>query len=299
VALTFPISPMKAGLGSLPADDDRWAFEIKHDGYRTLAFVDGSSVRLQSTKGLDVTATYPELGDLPSGVHADVAILDAEFVVLDDDGRPRFELVQRHERPGALYIFDVLRIEGHDTIGLPYEDRRRLLEQLVEPGDHWLVPTHRVGDGKALMEATGAQGLEGVMAKRLGSVYTPGKRSPNWRKIKHRRRVEVAIGGFTTGEGNRAGTFGSLLVGRRAGDSLVFAGGVGTGFDQATLEALHRRLRELETADCPFEPPPPPAYRRGAHWVAPALSATIEITEFTNDGLVRHASFVELTEGEP
>jgi bifunctional non-homologous end joining protein LigD len=128
-------------------------------------------------------------------------------------------------------------------------------------------------------------------------VYTPGKRSPNWRKIKHRRRVEVVIGGFTTGEGNRAGTFGSLLVGRQDGDSLVFAGGVGTGFDQATLEALHRRLRDLETADCPFEPPPPPAYRRGAHWVDPELGATIEITEFTNDGLVRHASFVELTEG--
>lgn len=229
--VSFPVAPMKAGLGTLPADEDRWAYEIKYDGYRTLAFVDGGEVRLQSTNLHDVTRTYPELQGLHSGVHADTAVLDGEFVVLDDDGQPRFELVQRHDRPGALYLFDVLRIGDHDTIGLPYEDRRRLLDQLVEPGDHWLVPTHRVGDGAALLEATELQGLEGVMAKRLGSTYVPGKRSPNWRKIKHRRRVDVVIGGFTTGDGNRSSTFGSLLVGRWDGDALVFAGGVGTGFD--------------------------------------------------------------------
>jgi bifunctional non-homologous end joining protein LigD len=294
VALTFPVEPMKAGLGSLPADDDRWAYEIKYDGYRTLAFIDSGSVRLQSTKGLDVTSNYPEVAGVPDGVNADVAILDAEFVVLDDDGRPRFELVQRHERPGALYIFDVLRIDDHDTIGLPYEDRRRLLDQLVEPGPGWLVPAHRVGGGPELLEATGTQGLEGIMAKRLGSIYTPGKRSPNWRKIKHRRRVDVVVGGFTTGDGNRANTFGALLVGRWDGDTLVFAGGVGTGFTQALLDELSGRLRDLEIDDCPFEPPPPVAYRRAARWVDPVLTATIEMTEFTNDGLVRHASFVEL-----
>lgn len=287
---------MKAGLGRLPSDDDNWAYEIKYDGYRTLAFVDDGHLRLQSTNLHDVTATYPELAELPTGVHAGTAILDAEFVVLGDDGRPRFELVQRHERPGALYIFDVLRVDDHDTIGLPYEDRRRLLEQLVEPGDSWLVPAHRVGDGAALLAATDEQGLEGVMAKRLGSTYVPGKRSPNWRKIKNRRRADVVIGGFTTGDGNRASTFGSLLVGVRQGDALVFAGGVGTGFDQPTLESLRRRLDDLRTDACPFDPPPPAAYRRQARWVAPELVATIELAEFTNDGLVRHASFVELAD---
>lgn len=299
MALTFPVEPMKASLGSLPTDDDRWAYEVKYDGYRTLAFVDGGSVRLQSTKGLDVTGTYPELRRLPEGVHADTAVLDGEFVVLDDDGRPRFELVQRHERAGALYVFDVLRIDGHDTIGLPYEQRRSLLDQLVEPGDHWMVPSHRVGDGAALLAATGEQGLEGIMAKRLGSLYTPGKRTPNWRKIKHRRRVDVVIGGFTTGDGNRSSTFGALLVGRWDGDRLAFAGGVGTGFSQATLESLTDRLRTLRTDACPFDPPPPAAYRRGAVWVDPRLTATIEMTEFTNDGFVRHASFVTLREDTP
>ena len=292
--LTFPVEPMKARLGGLPPNDDDWAYEVKYDGYRTLAFVDGDHVRLQSTSLHDVTATYPELADLPTGVHADVAVLDAEFVVLDDDGRPRFELVQRHERPGALYVFDVLRIGDHDTIGLPYEDRRRLLDQLVEPGASWLVPAHRVGGGEALLAATGEQGLEGIMAKRLGSTYVPGKRSPNWRKIKNRRTVDVVIGGYTAGEGNRSSSFGALLVGRWQGDALVFAGGVGTGFDQHTLESLHRRLADIGTDSCPFEPAPPAAYLRRAHWVEPQLSATIEIAEFTNDGLVRHASFIRL-----
>jgi bifunctional non-homologous end joining protein LigD len=294
--LTFPVEPMRAVLGDLPHDDDRWAYEIKYDGYRTLAFVDGMSLRLQSSSCRDVSDTYPELADLPGGVNAETAVLDGELVVLDDDGTPRFELVQRHERPGVLFVFDVLRIGEHDTIGLPYEDRRRLLEQLLEPGDHWSVPSHRIGGGAELLAATGERGLEGIMAKRLGSPYVPGKRSPNWRKVKHRRRVELAIGGFTSGSGNRSGTFGALLVGRRAEDGLVFAGGVGTGFDQRRLVELGARLRDLATGTCPFTEPPPSGYRRTATWVEPTLTALIEITEFTNDGLVRQASFVELVE---
>ena len=146
-----------------------------------------------------------------------------------------------------------------------------------------------------MFDATEAQGLEGIMAKRLGSLYQPGKRSPNWRKVKHRRRVEVIVGGFTEGSGNRSSTFGALLVGRRDGDRLAFAGGVGTGFDQETLAAMTPRLRDLEQPECPFDPLPPVSYRRGAHWIEPVLTATIEITEFTNDGLVRHATFLSLT----
>ena len=293
-ALTFPVAPMKATLGTLPSVDDGWAYEIKWDGYRTLAFIGDGRVRLQSSNLHDVTATYPEFDELPTGVHAPVAILDTELVVLDDEGRPRFELVQRHQRQAVLYVFDVLRIGDHDTISLPYEDRRRLLDQLVEPGDNWLIPAHRIGDGAALLSATFEQGLEGVMAKRLGSTYLPGKRSPNWRKIKNRRRVEVVIGGYTAGGGNRSTTFGSLLVGRWDGDVLVFAGGVGTGFDQRLLGSLSARMRSLTVTDCPFSPPQPAAYRRAATWVEPTLRATIEIAEFTNDGFVRHASFIGL-----
>jgi bifunctional non-homologous end joining protein LigD len=294
--LTFPVAPMKAGIGTIPADDERWAFEIKWDGYRTVAFVDGDAVRLQSSNLYDVTHKYPELWGLASGVHAGGAILDGELVVLDDQGRPRFELIQVHTRQAAFVVFDVLQIDGRDTIGLPYEDRRRLLDQLVEQGDNWFVSAHQIGDGAALLQATCDQDLEGVMAKRLGSTYTPGKRTPDWRKVKNRRRVELVIGGFRRGEGNRSGSFGSLLVGRYDGDTLRFAGGVGTGFDQRRLESMTRLMRGLATGECPFDPPPPTSYRKGATWIRPELRALVEITEFTNEGYVRQASFVDLIE---
>jgi bifunctional non-homologous end joining protein LigD len=287
---------MKASLGTLPPDDDAWAYEIKWDGYRTIAFVDAGQVRLQSTNLLDVTNKWPEIGGLAEDVHAERAVLDGELVVLDDAGRPRFELIQRHQRQAAFYIFDVLSVEGSDTIGLAYEDRRRLLSGLVDAGDNWMVPAHRVGDGAELLAATAEQGLEGVMAKRLGSTYQIGKRTPNWRKVKNRTRVEVVIGGYTAGTGNRSSTFGALLVGRFDGDVLVFAGGVGTGFKQRTLEDLSARLKTLRTTQCPFEPPPPREYLRNATWVEPVLRATVEIAEFTNEGFVRHSSFVELAD---
>jgi bifunctional non-homologous end joining protein LigD len=296
VPLTFPVAPMKASLGGLPADDERWAYEVKWDGYRTIAFVGDGGVRFQSTNLHDVTPRYPELAGLAEDVHASTAVLDAEMVVLDDAGHPRFDLIQRHEREAVLQVFDVLRIDDHDTIALPYEDRRRLLDELVTPGENWVVPGHRIGGGAELLEATGAAGLEGVMAKRLGSTYTPGKRTQNWRKIKHRRRAELVIGGYTAGDGNRASTFGSLLVGRRESDRLAFAGGVGTGFDQARLESLVTRFRDLETPTCPFDPPPPRRYLRTARWIEPVLTATVEMTEFTNEGLVRQASFIDLRE---
>ena len=205
MTLSFPVAPMKATLGTMPASDDGWAYEIKWDGYRTLAFVDGDRVRLQSSNLIDVTHKYPELHELPGAVAAERAILDAELVVLDDLGRPRFELIQRHERQAALFVFDVLSIDGHDTIALPYEDRRRLVGDVLERGENWMVPAHRIGDGQALLEATEAQELEGIMAKRLGSTYKPGARTKEWRKVKHRRRTEVVIGGYTPGAGNRTG----------------------------------------------------------------------------------------------
>lgn len=277
-----------------------WAFEVKWDGFRTIVHVADGAARLQSTAGHDVTARWPEFAGLPGSVNAGAVILDAELVVVDDDGRPRFELAQQSgvgsPREAVLQLFDVLQIDGVDVIDLPYEARRRLLEQLVEPGPNWIVPAHRVGGGAELLAATAEQGLEGVVAKRLDSTYRPGTRSKDWRKIKHRTRVELTIGGFTAGAGNRASTFGALLVGQPTNVGLRFAGGVGTGFDQRTLESLTARLRGLVIDDCPFDPAPQPAVQRGTTWVEPTLRATIEIAEFTNDGLVRHATFLRLTD---
>ena len=301
MSLRFPVLPMKATMGSTGAvpDGDDWAFEIKWDGYRTIVHVADGRARLQSTAGHDVTERWPEFAGLADSVNARSAILDGELVVFDDDGRPRFELVQRSgvgtDRQAVIQFFDVLQIDGNDTIDLPYLDRRRLLDQLVEPGDNWTVPSFRLGDGSALVAATAEQGLEGVIAKHVDSRYRPGARTKDWRKIKNRTLVELTIGGFTTGTGNRSDTFGALLVGRPSPTGLQFAGGVGTGFDQRTLRMLADRLRELAVDECPFDPPPPSTIGRTAQWVDPVLQARVEIAEFTNDGLVRHASFVDLT----
>ena len=296
MTLRYPVEPMKAGIGTLPTDDENWAYEIKWDGYRTLAFVDGGRTRWQSSNLIEVTAKYPELAEFAGSVNAGSAIVDGELVVLDEQGRPRFELMQQHATQVAFYAFDVLSVDGHDTISQPYERRRELLAGLLEPGQNWMVPAHRIGDGAALVEATVERGLEGVMAKRLGSLYVPGKRSPNWRKVKNRHPVEVVIGGYKPGTGNRGTTFGSLLVGVAEADGLRFAGGVGTGFNQRTLHDLLARLTRLRTDTCPFLTLPPREYTRDAIWVRPEMRAEVEITEFTNEGYVRHSSFVRLVE---
>jgi bifunctional non-homologous end joining protein LigD len=290
------IVPMKAVTGPLPPpnEDDRWAYEIKWDGYRTIAFVEDGHVRLQSTNLLDLTARWPELGGLASAVHARQAVLDGETVALAPDGTPRFELLQRHEVAVTYVIFDVLSIDGNETMGLAYEERRRLLMDLVTPGGHWIVPDHHIGGGQDLLQAARERALEGVMAKRLGSTYQPGKRSPAWRKVKVRRQQEMVIGGWTPGAGSRDGVFGSLLLGYYVDDALHFGGGVGTGFDRKLLESLQRRLDALATKDCPFDPAPPAPVRRNAHWVRPELVCEVAFAEWTFDGIVRQASFLGL-----
>jgi bifunctional non-homologous end joining protein LigD len=301
--------PMKASLGSLPGGDE-WAFEIKWDGYRTIVHIFNGAVQLQSSAGHDVTSRWPELNGIAGAVNASSAILDGELLVFDDDGQPRFDLVQRSgigatnlvdepRREAAIHLFDVLDIEGTDTTGLGYLDRRQLLNQLIEPGSNWLVPAHQIGDGTSLLSATREQNLEGVIAKRLNSRYFPGKRTKEWLKIKNRQLVQLVVGGFTAGEGNRSSTFGSLLVGRRIvvgkKPKLMYAGGVGTGFDQSALETLAGLLSDLRTDTCPFDSSP--RHQRDVRWVEPAIEISVEIAEFTNDGLVRHASFVDVVAG--
>lgn len=319
--LSFPVAPMKATLrtsGSTVPPGDDWAFEIKWDGHRTLAHLVGGVARFQSTSGLDSTSRWADVAGVVDAVATD-AILDGEMTVIGDDGRPDFGLTQkridRTRHRAVFQIFDVLQIGAHETIALPYVDRRSLLERLVEPGDNWQVPAHRVGGGAELLAATADHGLEGIIAKRLDSTYRPGTRSKDWLKVKNRRRVELVVGGYTKGEGNRSSSFGSLVVGvdtAAAADPEVeralteplahgdvrFAGGVGTGFTGTTLDLLGARLRDLTIDECPFDDPTsiPAALRRTVAWVRPVLRVVVDIAEFTNAGHVRHASFVEVTD---
>jgi bifunctional non-homologous end joining protein LigD len=303
--------PMKAIAGELPTGDE-WTYEVKWDGMRALSFVEGGRLRVQSANERDVTVSWPELAGLPEALPAAAVLLDGELVATDDEGRPSFGRLQQRmhigvaaeaarrasDVPVTYVVFDVLHLDGHDLTTLPLVDRRRLLEQVVEPAPRWrLSPVHE--DGELLLEVADAQGLEGVVAKRRDSIYVPGARVRSWCKVKVRRHQEVVVGGWIPGEGNREGRLGALLVGVHDapgdGGPLRYAGRVGTGYSTAELARLADQLRPLETDEGPFDPPPPrPDGRRGATWVRPELVAEVAYGEWTSDHRLRHPSYLGL-----
>jgi bifunctional non-homologous end joining protein LigD len=281
----FGIAPMKAVASDSAPTGEGWAYEPKWDGYRTLAFVNRGRLRLQSTRLRDVTTRWPELAGLADAVHGPAAVLDGEVVVVGPDGRPSFERLARGEGPATYVVFDVLSIGGIETVELPYRDRRRLLEQLLDPGPNWRVTPSQVGDGDALVEATRSLGVEGVIAKRLDSSYLPGKRSAAWRKIKHRNVQEFVVGGWLPGRGPQG--IGSLLVGHHgSGGRLQWCGAVGSGLDDATARRLRPLLEHATQTDSPFDPTPEVA---GApRWCHPELVVQVAFAEWTAEGRLRH-----------
>jgi bifunctional non-homologous end joining protein LigD len=301
------VQPMLATLGELPPaeEDADWAYEMKWDGVRTVAYVDGGRLRLLSRNDRDVTQTYPEVRGLAEQLGSVPAVLDGEVVALDAAGRPDFGLLQRRmgvtkpaqvrrlvdEVPVVYLVFDVLYLGGRSTTGLPYTDRRSLLEGLGLEGAAWAVPPASFGGGAEMLEASRERGLEGVVAKRLDSRYLPGRRSPHWRKVKNLRTQEVIVAGWRPGSGRRAGKIGSLLLGLPSDEGLVYVGHVGTGFTDAALAEAQRRLKPLERKTSPFAVGPPRADARDAHWVTPKLVGEVTFTEWTGDGRLRHPSW--------
>jgi bifunctional non-homologous end joining protein LigD len=228
---------------------------------------------------------------LADGVNAHEAILDGEMVALDDKGRPSFSLLQQGGGALSYVVFDVLQVDGRDVTSLPYQDRRRLLEELVEPGPHWLVsPRHP--DGEALMDAAKARELEGIMAKRVDSTYEIGRRSGVWRKVKYRPQQEFVVGGWVPGTGSREHTMGAILVGVYEGRKLRFAGRVGTGFKERELQRLMARFAELASDVCPFDPPPPRSTSRIARWMRPEMVVEVAFAEWTHEDILRQSSYL-------
>jgi bifunctional non-homologous end joining protein LigD len=266
-------------------DDDDWWFELKWDGYRCLADHRQSELRLRSRRGLDLSTRFPEIADLelPAGW-----VLDGEVVVFDESGRPDFSLLQAGE-PAGYVVFDVLETPAGPLFDRPLEERRSLLAEADLPSQ--VVTAEPVkGDGVALFDAIVAQGLEGMMAKRSGSLYTPGRRSPDWRKIAYRKRMRAVVGGWLPGQGGRASTFGSLLMGLVAGDDrLRYIGAVGSGFSDSQLGPIANALHTLERPISPFGDPS--AVPARAHWTAPALVIAIEYREWTRDRRLRAPVF--------
>jgi bifunctional non-homologous end joining protein LigD len=297
------IEPMRARLGALPTDAGAFAYEVKWDGIRAVARIDRGHLDLTGRNGTDYRPRYPELRPLGAALGSTRAILDGEIVAFDEAGRPSFERLQSRmhltgeaaikrrsrELPVTYVAFDLLWLDGHLTTGLPYRDRRRLLAELELDGPNWRVPAHHESDGAALLHATREQGLEGIVAKRLDSVYEPGRRSGAWIKVKNVGRQEVVIGGWAPGEGRRSGSFGALCVGVHDEDgALRYVGKVGTGFDESMLALLTRELTDRRRDTSPFEGRQPP---RGTLFVEPELVGDIEFREWTRTGTLRAPSF--------
>ena len=288
------IQPMLATAVERPFDDPNWLFEIKWDGYRAVAFIDDGGVRLVSRNQNDLTAQYPELRDMPKFIKAKRAVVDGEVVALDEQGRPSFSLMQQRTgfRPGKprlpgrqgvpviYYAFDLIYVDGYDLRRVKLEERKQLLETLVENSPVVHFSDHYPEKGLALFEAAKQRGLEGIVAKKRKSLYEE-KRSREWLKIKITQRQECVIGGYTDPEGSRQ-YFGSLVLGLYDKKSrLIHVGQAGTGFDEKSLKEIFERLQSLETKTNPFHGEI--GGLKKVHFVRPKLVAEIKFSEWTHE----------------
>ncbi len=287
---------MLATLVDKPFDGQEWLYEIKWDGYRAVAFLEGGSVRLVSRNQNDLTAAYPELRSIPDSVKARTAILDGEIVALDEQGRPSFSLMQQRTGVGeggrrirrtrddvavVYYVFDLLYVDGYNLMHAPLEQRKEILASVLVPGDLIRYSDHYIGNGKALFEAAAQRQLEGIVAKRRSSAYVQ-KRSSDWLKIKIVKQQECVIGGYTDPRGARE-NFGSVVLGLYDDQGrLVPVGQAGSGFTEESHADMWERLRTLETKhNLLFGKV---ESTRPVHFVKPELVAEIKFTEWTHEG---------------
>ena len=303
------IEPMLATLSkNLPRDEDNYAFEVKWDGVRSIAYVEGGRARFESRRGGDITSRYPELRGLGPALSSTAAVLDGEIVAFEGE-RPSFERLQRRmhvsneravrrlmgEVPVVYVIFDLLWLEGHSTLELPYRERRKLLDELAPQGQSWQTPAAHEGGGTELLDATKRLELEGVVAKRLESVYEPGRRSRSWLKVKNHNSQEFVIGGWAPGKGARSTSLGALLIGyyepTEPDARLKYAGRVGTGLTETELRRLVELLEPLRRDTSPFSPAP---RVKDAVFVEPELVAEVKFTEWTGAGAVRAPVYLGL-----
>lgn len=297
---------MLAMAGPLPAGAD-WVYEFKWDGVRALADISGGRQHLYARSGAEITAAYPELAPLTEQV--DDALLDGEVVLLGVTGQPSFTaLAERmHVRdpgraarlaaiaPVTYMIFDLLRLRGADLSGWSYQRRRAALDGLALGGTRWAVPP-AFSDGPATYEAAGEHGLEGVMAKRVSSVYRPGVRSPDWVKVKLEVTGDFVVGGWRPG----ARPIGGLLIGvPRPDGRLTYRGRVGGGIGAATERELLKELEPLRVGASPFAGDVPREDVRGAIWVQPRIVVEVKYGQRTPDGRLRFPRLLRLRPDKP
>jgi bifunctional non-homologous end joining protein LigD len=294
---TYP--PMLASLAERIPRGDGWTFEVKFDGYRAVAYIRGGECRLVSRNGNDLTGRFPDVARaLVKAVRSPNAVVDGEVTRVDDSGRTSFSELQQGSGALVFYAFDLLELDGHSFVDEPLERRKERLRELLDGRVKTVAFSESFDDGDALYQVARERGLEGIVAKRAGSAYKPGRRSRDWLKLKTDLNDEFVVAGYTRGAGRRAGTFGSLVLGVNEDGQLRYVGNVGTGFDDAEIRKLLKLLKPLHRDDPPFAAVPKmPRVRKGdVQWVEPRLVAQVRYGEWTHDGHLRHPAYLGLRE---
>lgn len=286
---------------------EEWLSELKFDGYRGLCRIKNGRASIHTREGLDWSHRWPVLVKALGRLPVEHAWIDGEVVALDGEGRISFEALQnlvrgdRQQANGmrlALYAFDLLYLNGHDVRQLPLHQRKELLRDVIPGSDEeglLLYSEHIAGHADEVFRHACQHGMEGIVVKRADAPYT-GRRDRNWLKLKCEHRQEFVIGGYTEPAGQRSG-FGAILVGvHDQQGGLQYAGRVGAGFDEQLLSSMLQQFRRLEQEEPAFVNPPTGQQRRGVHWLKPVLVAEVKFAQWTQAGILRHASFVALRE---
>nr|WP_179730117.1 non-homologous end-joining DNA ligase [Nocardioides kongjuensis] len=277
---------MLATAGTHVPRGEEWCHEVKWDGVRALAALDGGAVTLTSRNGNRITPAWPELVTPPAGVRD--LVVDGEIIALNERGIPDFRVLaeRMHVRnaaavarlaariPATYMVFDLLRLDGEDLCGLPLDERRRRLAGLDLARSGWQVPVE-YDDGAMLFEATRAQGLEGIVSKRRDSTYRPGERSHHWLKFPHRHRGSFVVGGWRAQVGT-SDRLAALLVGEPTAGGLAYRGRVGSGIGPKQSRALAALLSPLARASSPFADEVPRVDAEGTTWVEPVVVVDVD-----------------------
>lgn len=304
-ALPKSLQPQLATLVDSPPSGD-WRYEVKFDGYRILARIEGDDVRLFTRNGHDWSAKMPHQVAALRALRLDSAWLDGEMVVVDEQGLADFQALQNafdsgHDEHLVYYLFDLPYLGGQDLRQVLLQQRRSTLAQLLgrHASDMLRFSADFAQTAESLLDSACRLGLEGLIGKRADSLYV-GRRSSDWIKLKCKQRQEFVIVGYTDPKGSR-NSFGALLLALHDSDSgqLRYAGKVGTGFSASTLDSILARLQPLHIDKPPLAKPPSGAEARGVHWLKPQLLAEVAYAQMTREGSVRHAVFHGLRDDKP
>ncbi len=304
--LRAPIEPMLAQTRNDPFDSPDFLYEVKWDGIRAMIALDEGEITIRSRSRRDITSLFPELLIPDQAFRAACGLFDVEIVCLNEKGQPIFEDVlhrlqhrseaaitrARRQHPAVAYVFDCLYLDGRPIVNEPLVRRRAWMVDAIKLPNPAYRPNETIDDGVALFEAAAQHGLEGIMAKERNSIYTPGKRTSHWFKIKTRRTTDCVIIGYTKGKGDRETTFGALQLAQYRSKDLVYVGKVGTGFDDRTSKSILAELQKVKHSERPVKEKP--IDDSVTVWLEPQLVCEVQYSSRVSTGNLREPVFIRL-----